>query len=98
MGNSAIGLLIKERGFILQVQGGDNLINIAAGTDTILVACTRCDRTGRYPVSTLIARYGPRFAARDLLRVLSVGCPMRESVDPFAVCGLDFVDLSLGRR
>jgi hypothetical protein len=64
-----------------------SLADLAARTDTLQIACTECDRVGRYPLDTLIQRYGSGVRIPDLLRVLSAGCPMRESVSPYALCG-----------
>jgi hypothetical protein len=72
------------------------LADVAKQTDELAIACSKCDRTGRYRPQTLIQRYGPQFAISDLLRTLSVGCPMRESVDPCAMCGIHCLDLSGG--
>ena len=67
---------------------------LAARTDTLQIACTECDRVGRYPLDTLIQRYGSGVRIPDLLRVLSAGCPMRESVSPYALCGCHVSELS----
>lgn len=81
-----------EPGFITLGDVGDR-------TETLVVACTRCDRVGRHPVVTLIRRYGPQFTIPDLLRVLSQGCPMRESVSNYDQCGIHCRDLpNLFRR
>ena len=69
------------------------LANVAARTDTLSIACTQCDRAGRYPVATLLKRFGPEIPIPDLLRVLAQGCPMREAVDPAALCGIYYHDL-----
>jgi hypothetical protein len=71
----------------LSSSGTITLADIAARTDTLAIACTKCDRAGRYPVATLIKRYVPELSIPDLLRILSAGCPMRESVSPDASCG-----------
>jgi hypothetical protein len=55
--------------------GSITLADIAKWTHVAVVACTRCDRAGRYPIDTLIRRYGREFSIPDLLRVLSQGCP-----------------------
>jgi hypothetical protein len=71
-----------------------SLADVAARTDTLQIACTKCDRVGRYPLDTLIQRYGSEVRIPDLLRVLSAGCPMRESVSPHALCGCHVSELS----
>jgi hypothetical protein len=35
------------------------LADFAAKTDRLVVACSRCDRRGRYSLAKLIANYGP---------------------------------------
>jgi hypothetical protein len=67
---------------------------VAARTNELAIACSKCDRTGRYRLEPLIQRYGRQFAISDLLRTLSVGCPMWESVDPCALCGINCPDLA----
>ena len=71
--------------------GPSTLADVVAQTDTLAIACSKCDRAGRYPVAMLIERYSPQFAVVDLLRLLSVGCPMRESNSPCALCGIHMV-------
>jgi hypothetical protein len=74
--------------------GSITLADIAKRTQVAAVACTRCDRAGRYPIDTLIRRYGREFSIPDLLRVLSQGCPMRESVRDYDLCGIHCPDLA----
>jgi hypothetical protein len=64
----------------------------------LAIACSKCDRAGQYPVATLAERYSSQFAVTDLLRLLSVGCPMRESISPCAVCGIHMVECSKNER
>jgi hypothetical protein len=73
--------------------GSITLAQVAARTDELTIACSKCDRTGQYRLQTLIGRYKPQFRITDLLRMLSQGCPMREFVGAFAVCGIHCVDL-----
>jgi hypothetical protein len=75
-----------EPGFI-------TLGEVARRAEALGVACTRCDRVGRHQVVTLISRYGPQFSIPDLLRLLSQGCPMRESVSNHDECGIHCTDL-----
>ena len=53
------------------------LADVAARTDTLAVACSRCDRTGQYRLDVLIKRYALGFAVPGLLRQLSASCPRR---------------------
>jgi hypothetical protein len=47
------------------------LADIAAKTDRLVVACSRCDRRGRYSLAKLIAKYGPDKPGPELLCELS---------------------------
>lgn len=70
------------------------LTEIAARTDTIEVACTRCPRRGRYRMATLIARFGPDGDGTWLTR-LSADCPRRLDPAPsiYELCGIHCPDL-----
>jgi hypothetical protein len=74
------------------------LADVMARADALAIACSKCDRAGQYAVATLAERYSPQFAVADLLRLLSVGCPMRESISPCAVCGIHMVGCSKNER
>ena len=47
------------------------LADVAAKTDVLVVACSRCDRAGRYRLDTLIKRYNRRLGMPTLLAKLS---------------------------
>jgi hypothetical protein len=53
--------------------GSITLADVAARTDTLAIACTRCDRAGKYPVANLITlvvlMHGPPLMVRDTERV-----------------------------
>ena len=52
--------------------GSITLFQVAAHTEVPAIACSRCDRAGRYRLDMLIARHGPDiFGIPALLRVLS---------------------------
>jgi len=70
------------------IAGSITLGDVAGRTDTLAVACSRCDRAGRYAVATLIERHGPAFGIPDLLRMLSADCPKRASVSAYDLCGI----------
>jgi hypothetical protein len=53
------------------------LDQVAAHTAVLAVACSRCDRAGKYGLDTLIARHGPGLGIPELLRLLSDDCPKR---------------------
>lgn len=73
--------------------GSLTLAQIVERTDSLNVGCTRCTRSGRYPLATLTERHGPEFGVPDLLRLLSLGCPMRKSVSAYDLCGIFCPDL-----
>jgi hypothetical protein len=54
--------------------GSITLQEVAAPTDVLMVACSRCERTGLYPMAILIERHGRSFPVPELLRELSVDC------------------------
>ena len=64
------------------------LADVAARADELLVACTRCDRTGRYQMAKLIERHGAAFGVPSLLRLLSADCAKRASVSAYDLCGI----------
>ena len=45
-----------------------SLADVAQRTAELAVACSRCDRVGRYGLDTLIARHGPAMARRHCWR------------------------------
>ena len=47
--------------------GSFTLAQVAARTDVLAVACSRCERAERYPLATLIERYGRIFTVPLLL-------------------------------
>jgi len=68
--------------------GSLTLATVAARTEVLTVACNRCDRPGRYRLAALIERHGPEFGIPELLRTLSMGCPKRQSVSAYDLCGI----------
>ena len=59
---------------------------VAERTPSLAIACSRCDRAGRYYLDTLIARHGPDLKIPQLLDVLSVDCPKRKSQSATDLC------------
>lgn len=59
------------------MSGSITLEEVAEHTAVLAVACTRCDRAGRYNLDTLIARHGANYGIPDLLHLLSDDCPKR---------------------
>jgi hypothetical protein len=73
--------------------GAITLADVAARTDVLVVACTRCKRAGQYSLDTLIRRHGPLFGVPALLRHLSADCPRRQSVSAYDLCGIHCPEL-----
>jgi len=60
-------------------------------TAMVQLACTRCDRRGRYRKDRLIAEHGPDMRLPDLRHKLAAGCPLvGHRATP---CGIYYVDL-----
>jgi hypothetical protein len=78
----------------MPVAGSLTLGDVAARTDVLTVACTRCDRAGRYPLATLIERHGRSFPIPALLRALSEDCPKRLYVSAYDMCGVHCPELA----
>lgn len=78
----------------MAMTGSISLADVAARTDTLVVACTRCDRAGRYSVHTLIERYNRRLGVPRLLDMLSADCPKRKSLSAYDLCGIHCPELS----
>ena len=55
--------------------GSITLADVAKQTDELAIACSKCDRTGRYRPQPLIQRYGPQFAISDLRAHCPLGAP-----------------------
>ncbi len=72
--------------------GSLSLAQIADRQSMLEVRCTKCDRRGRYRISTLIERYGADFAGPDLREKLSADCKKHE-VAEYERCDLHFPDM-----
>jgi hypothetical protein len=53
------------------------LRDLARTHPMVSVRCDRCDRAGRYRVSTLIERYGRHARLPDVASALEAGCPRK---------------------
>jgi hypothetical protein len=73
--------------------GSISLADVAAKIATLAVACSRCDRAGRYRLDTLIARHGMDCGLPMLLGLLSADCPKRASVSAYDLCGIHCPEL-----
>jgi hypothetical protein len=67
--------------------GALSLADVAARTDVLAVACSRCTRSGRYCLDTLIKQYNRRLGVPELLAKLSADCPKQLSVSAYDMCG-----------
>jgi hypothetical protein len=76
------------------MSGSITLGAVAERTAVLAVACSRCERAGRYNLETLIARHGPNFGISMLLRKLAADCPKRKSVSAYDLCGVHCPELS----
>ncbi len=68
------------------------LREVASRASHIEIACTRCDRKGRYRVAKLIARLGEDFAMTDLGAELA-DCPRRSVAAHHERCDVYFPEL-----
>ena len=60
-----------------------------------LLACSKCDRRGRYPLARLIERYGREAKLVDWKDQITADCPRRVSARVVVTdqCGAHFPDL-----
>lgn len=49
------------------------------GVERLAIACEKCNRTGNYALSRLVAEHGAGMRLPDLLKYLSRNCPKRSS-------------------
>ena len=61
--------------------------------DAIVVACTKCERRGRYRKALLIAAHGPAISLPTLLREISANCPRRAAASVYDGCGAHYPGL-----
>ena len=73
--------------------GSITLGEVAEHTAVLAMACSRCDRIGKYRLETLIAGYGEDFGIPELLRQLSKDCPKRKSISTYDLCGVHCPEL-----
>ena len=71
------------------VDGGSiTLQEVAAHTDVLAVVCSRCERTGRYQMATLIEAAWSIVSFVPGAVLLSVDCVKRKSVSQYDLCGV----------
>jgi hypothetical protein len=62
--------------------------------EVLQVACSKCERTGRYSVARLIERYGADAGLPDWKDAIAADCPTRgEHGVVWDLCGANFPDL-----
>ena len=74
--------------------GSMTIGDVAARADHIEVACSRCERRGRYQLARLVATLGAGFPMTDLGAQLA-DCPRRTAVVPGERCDVYFPGLGL---
>lgn len=72
--------------------GAVSLAEVAAKATHLDVACTRCDRRGRYLLARLVAHLGPDYPMTDLGAELA-NCPNRNATSHAARCDVYFPGL-----
>ena len=72
----------------MAIRGG-RLRDIVGQIEWIEVACTRCDRRGRYSVELLIATYGADATGTDVLCRLAQAWPRPEPAKRRELCDVD---------
>ena len=70
------------------MNGSIVLGDVAKRAQVLAIACSRCDRAGRYPVATLIVHHGALIPIPRLLRRLSADCPNRAADTHDGPCGV----------
>jgi hypothetical protein len=72
----------------METSGSITLGEAAEHTAVLTVACSRCERAGRYKLDTLIVRHGADFGIPELLPLLSDDCPKRKSITVYDLSGI----------
>lgn len=73
-----------------------NLIHLGdlpPGTPWLALACTRCERRGRFSVPRLLAEHGPDESLRAIRDRASADCPRRAETRIYELCGVIWPDL-----
>ena len=69
------------------------LREISGRTPMLAVACSRCERRGRYRLDTLIAGHGADSGARVIVPEITADCPQRDSAALLERCDIQFPEL-----
>ena len=72
--------------------GSVSLGEVAERLSVLEVACSKCDRHGRYPLATLIERYGRHLALPDLRIKLAADCDNHDAAE-YSRCDVYFPEL-----
>lgn len=73
--------------------GAVALGEVAAKATHLDIACSRCERRGRYALARLVASHGPDFAMTDLGNELA-NCPHRNATSHGERCDVYFPGLA----
>ena len=71
-----------------------SLGEIATRTGMLTVACSRCERRGRYRLDKLIARHGAEVGARVIAPEITADCPHRDAPALMERCDILFPALA----
>jgi hypothetical protein len=72
---------------------GASLLRDWPAGEVVRVACTRCDRAGRYRLAGMLDRFDPAAGGPDVLAALSADCPRRGINRYGDPCGVYYPDL-----
>ena len=68
--------------------------HVAARSAMLTIACSRCERRGRYRTAALVERHGAGMTIAELLEMVSATCPKRVSPTWYDRCDPHCPDLS----
>jgi hypothetical protein len=66
---------------------------ITARASMLEIACSRCERRGRYRLDKLIGRHGADAGVRIIVPELTADCPQRDSATLMERCDILFPEL-----
>jgi hypothetical protein len=70
--------------------GAVTLGDISGKITMLEIACSRCERRGRYRVARLIAQHDAGMGLPELRTIIAAECPRMLSADPYDRCGVHF--------
>lgn len=62
--------------------------------DAVVLACSKCDRRGRYHKARLVAEHGPDIGLPDLRARLAADCPLIDMQVGNETCGAVYPELT----